>query len=387
VSRTVTIGIDGRSLAGSPTGVGRYVANLVAAMSSMNPEVRLRLLLAAAPQAGARPGLAGVETRVLRTPLVDNVFTWNHLRLPVHLMTRPVDLFHGTFYTLPAFCPAPAVVTIHDITFHLHPEWYTRKARIAFNGFAASSARKARHILTVSECSRRDIIKAYGVPASKVTAVPLAPDPSFGPAQEPAHLAEVRKRYRLGEEYLLHVGSITPRRNLGRLLEAFASVRRRAPHLTLVLAGSVEPPSPPIEAAIGRSGLSGSVRVAGYVRAEDLPALYGGAAAVVCPSLYEGFGLPVLEAMASGIPVLASSTSCFPEVAGDAALLVDPTSTEAIAEGLWSVLSDVALRGRLREKGLARAAEFTWERAARGTLAVYQRALSDEAPRRAGETA
>lgn len=382
----IIVGVDGRSLSGSPTGVGRYVGNLVAAMSAVDPDVRLRLYLPAL-HAGAGSRAAGVETTVLGTPLVDNVFTWNHFRLPLHLLARPVDLLHGTFYTLPVFCPVPAVVTIHDITFHLHPEWFTRKARVAFNGFAAASARKARHILTVSESSRRDIIRAYGVPASRVTAVPLAAGPGFAPITDPARLAQVRAKYATGDEYLLHVGSITPRRNLGRLLEAFAAVRRRAPHLTLVLAGSVEPPSPPIEAAIGRSGLSGSVRVAGYVRADDLPALYAAAAAVVYPSLYEGFGLPVLEAMASGVPVLASSTSCFPEVAGDAALLVDPQSVEAIAEGLWSILSDVALRERLVQKGLARAAEFTWERTARGTLEVYRRALSEGAVPPAGETA
>ena len=379
MKRPMTIGIDARGMTGSATGVGRYVRNLVRAMAGLDPDLLLRLYL---PGAGASAGdcfvgKPGVETTALGMPWVDNVLAWNHLRLPAQMLRRPVDLFHGTFYTLPAFCPAPAVVTIHDITFKLHPEWFTRKARFAFNGFARASARKARHVLTVSECSRADIISAYGLPESRVTAVPLAPDPDFVAVRDAARLGEVRNLYHLGEEYLLHVGAITPRRNLGRLLEAFASVRRRAPHLTLVLAGTVEPPSPPIEIEINRKGLAGAVRVAGYIRPGDLPVLYSGAAAVVYPSLYEGFGLPVLEAMACGIPVLASSTSCFPEVAGDAALLVDPHSTEAIADGLWSILSDTVLRESLTRKGLARAASFSWDLAARATLKVYREALAE----------
>lgn len=377
MTRPPTIGIDARGMTGSPTGVGRYVKNLVRAMAALDPELALRLYVprAAEPVAGPSAGRARVETVALGMPWVDNVLAWNHVRLAAQMLRRPVDLFHGTFYTLPAFCPAPAVVTLHDITFHLHPEWFTWKARLAFNGFARASARKARHVLTVSECSRADIIAAYDLPPSSVTAVPLAPDPDFARLSDPARLQEVKQRYGLDGDYLLHVGAITPRRNLPRLLEAFASVRRRAPGLTLVLAGTVEPPSPPVEIEVNRKGLAAAVKMAGYVRPGDLPVLYGGAAAVVYPSLYEGFGLPVLEAMASGVPVLASATSCFPEVAGDAALLVDPTSIEAIAEGLWSILSDEALRRDLIVKGLARAASFSWERTARATLDVYRRAL------------
>lgn len=375
VKGQVTIGIDARSMTGSPTGVGRYVSNLVRAMTRIDPEISLRLYVPGRSADDRFPGTTGVQTVPLGMPVVDNVIVWNHLRLPAHLARHRVDLFHGTFYTLPVLCPAPAVVTMHDITFALHPEWFTWKARFAFNGFARASARKARHVLTVSECSRADIIAAYDLPESRVTAVPLAPDPGFVAVTDPTRIEDVRKRYDLGTEYLLHVGAITPRRNLGRLLEAFASIRRRAPHLTLALAGTVEPPSPPIEIELNRKGLAASVRVLGYVRPGDLPVLYSGATGVVYPSLYEGFGLPVLEAMACGVPVLTSSTSCFPEVAADAALLVDPHSTEAIADGLWRMLSDTTLRESLIRKGLARAATYSWDRTARATLDVYRNAL------------
>jgi len=380
--RPITVGIDARSLVGQPTGVGRYVKNLVTHMAGVDPGVRFRLYV---PTGDPPDGHLASEMEVrLRTPLLDNAVTWTHMRLPIHLMRRRVDLLHGAFYTLPAFCPAPAVVTIHDITFDMHPEWYTRRARMAFNGFAAASARKARHVLTVSECSRRDIIRAYGIPPERVTAVPLAPDPSFTPVQDPEAVDAVKRRYDLGGKYLLHVGSITPRRNIGRLLEAFAAVRRRAPGLTLALAGRAEAPSPPVEVMIHRMGLGASVRAAGYVRQDELQALYSGAAAVVYPSLYEGFGLPVVEAMACGTPAVASSTSCFPEVAGDAALLVDPESAQAIEAGIWSVLTDGSLRAKLISRGLRRAAELTWGRTARETLAVYRRALEPGVTRMAG---
>jgi len=373
------VGIDARSMVVQPTGVGRYVRNLVRAMEGIDPSIGVRLYLPGMPPGGLPGG--GARAVFLGPPPggralgLDNVFTWNHLRLPMHLLRRRVDLLHSPFYTLPAFCPCPAVVTIHDITFDLHPEWFTAKARLAFSGFAAGSARKARHVLTVSERSRQDIITRYRVAPSRVTAVPLAPDPEFVPIDDPGRLAAVCHKYDLGEEYVLHVGSITPRRNIGRLLDAFGSVRARAPHLRLALVGRVEPPSGPLQPEIEARGLAGSVRAIGYVDQADLPALYAGAAVLAYPSLYEGFGLPVLEAMACGVPVLTASTSCFPEVAGDAALLVDPMDTEAIAAGLWSLLSEMPVRERLIAKGLARAAAFTWDRTARETLSVYRQAL------------
>ncbi len=372
----LTVGVDGRCLAGRPTGVGRYLRNLLREMTDLEPGVRFRLYL---PRNGDH-GLDGtkVESVVLGLPSgpLDNVMTWSHLRLPAHLLRSPVDLLHCPFYTLPVLCPTPAIVTIHDITFDLHPEWFTRRARLAFRGFAAASARKAGHVLTVSECSRRDIIARYGVPAERVTAAPLAPDPEFRPIRDPVELARILGRYRLEDPYVLHVGSITPRRNIGRLLDAFAAARREHRNLTLMLAGKVEPPSGPVEIDIRRRGLEGAVRVGGYVDPGDLPGLYSAARALVYPSLYEGFGLPVLEAMACGLPVLASNTSCFPEVVGDAGILVDPSDTRSIAEGLSALLSDTARAGELRGRGLARAAKFTWTLAAKETLSAYRKVLA-----------
>ncbi len=371
------IGIDGRSMTGSPTGVGRYVRNLISGLLELPElgETRLRVYI---PGPADLPEDRRLEvmrlSRVLAGPL-DNVFTWNHLRLPLHVAGHRVDLLHGPFYTLPAFCPAPAVVTIHDITFDLHPEWYTPKARLAFSGFAAASARKARHVLTVSERSRADIMERYGIPAERITAVPLAADPGLRRVEDLRRIEEVCGALGARRPYLLHVGAITPRRNLPRLLDAFARLRMRVPDVSLVLAGPVEAPSPALEPELEARGLRGVVRAAGYVKPEDLAALYSGATALVYPSLYEGFGLPVIEAMAMGVPILASATSSIPEVAGDAALLVDPEDAGAIEAGLVRLMNDDALGRDLIEKGLRRAALFSWRETARRTLAVYRQAI------------
>jgi glycosyltransferase involved in cell wall biosynthesis len=378
--KRLVVGLDARPLARKPTGVGRYVLNLARALSRLDgaPDVRLYL-----PEQGIAIGAPGAREEILSTPAplraFDNAFTWTHARLPLHLARHPVDLLHGTFYTLPALCPCPAVVTIHDITFDLHPEWFTPRARLAFSGFAASSARKARHVITVSERSRRDICARYRISPQRVTAIPLAPDPDLARVQDPDRIASVLRRHGVTGRYLLHVGAITPRRNIPRLLEAFARVRAGAGDLALVLAGPVEEPAEPLEPALARLGLEGAVRRLGYVPPDDLPALYSGALAVVYPSLYEGFGLPVVEAMACGVPVLAASTSCFPEVAGDAALLVDPEDTAALEAGLRAIAGDAGLRERLASAGRARAARFTWEATARATLEVYRQAVGEPA--------
>ncbi len=392
------IGVEGRSLLGEPTGVGRYVRNILTEMIEIDPRLRFRLFL----DREAEDGFEGVP-RVERIRLPGgrgrNVFFWTHRDVPRLLRRDPVALMHFPFYTLPLSLPCPAVVTIHDITFTMHPEWFAWRSRIAFGAFARRSARRAVHVLTVSECSRRDLIGRYGLDPSRVTAVPLAADPRFTPRPR-EEVEAVQRRHDIGPPYLIHLGSLHPRRNLERLLDAVASLGRpaaggaRAPAagaaiagagsafdpgsaaVTLVLAGRVERPYLSVEPMIRARGLEGRVKHLGYVSDSDLPALLTGASALVYPSLYEGFGLPVLEAMACGTPVVTSSVSALPETAGEAAILVDPLSTEAIARCLHDVLTGADLRVRMREAGLARARSFSWRRTAEGTLEVYRFSLA-----------
>jgi len=371
-----TVGVEARSMLGEPTGVGRYLRNVLREMLQLDPSLKLILYFDRRGDDGL-----GENLRILRRFREGggmNAFLWTHRVLPGMLRRDTPPLMHFPFYTLPWSLPCPAVVTIHDITFTLHPEWFPWRSRVAFGLFAPRSARRAAHVLTVSECSKRDIVERYCVAPDRVTAVPLAAGETFSP-RPPEEIEAARRRHRLTHPYLIHLGSLHPRRNLERLLDAIAAVRRgggSAGEVTLALVGRVEMPYASVEPMIRARGLEGTVKHLGYVPEEDLLALLSGAVALVYPSLYEGFGLPVLEAMACGTPVLTSGGSALKETAGDAALLVDPLKTEEIARGIRSILSDGALRARLREAGLARARSFSWRRTAEGTLAVYRRALA-----------
>ncbi len=370
----IIAGVDGRPLLGEPTGVGRYLRNILREMVDLAPDLTLRLYLDREGDdgLGSHPR---IERRRLKGSRGRNVVTWTQWVLPGMIRSEPVSLAHFPFYTMPLFLDCPSVITIHDITFSLHPEWFPWKARISFAALAPWSARRADHVLTVSECTRRDLARRYGLHSSRVTVVPLAADPAFSP-RTPAEAGQVASRLGLTPPYLLHLGSLHPRRNIERLLDAFAELAGGRPEVQLVLAGRVEAPWTTMDPMIAERALEGRVVHLGYVREEDLPALVSGAAALVYPSLYEGFGLPVLEAMACGIPVITSNVSALPEVAGDAALLVDPRSREAIAAAMRSILDEPRLRERLIEAGLRRASGFSWRRTAEGTLAAYRAVLA-----------
>jgi glycosyltransferase involved in cell wall biosynthesis len=361
--------VDGRALLGEPTGVGRYVRNLLREMAAADPGSRFVVFLDREGEDGL-PADGRIDRARLPGRRGRNILAWTHLHLPRLMRAHPVAVALFPFYTMPRRIPCPGVLTLHDITFTLHPEWFPLRARLNFAASAPGAARRAAHVLTVSECSRRDIVREYGVDPAKVTAVPLAPDPSFGP-RPPDVIEAACRRHGVRRPYLIHLGSLHPRRNLDRLLDAFARVPE-ARAVQLVLAGRLERPYRTVDPLVRRRGLEARVRHLGYVPEADLPPLVAGAEALVYPSLYEGFGLPVLEAMACGTPVLTSGVSALPETAGGAALLVDPASADAIAEGLASLLRDEGLRARLREAGRARARLFSWRRAAEATLAVFR---------------
>ena len=232
--------------------------------------------------------------------------------------------------------------------------------------------------LTVLEASRRDIIRHYRLPAAKVVASPLGVEDAFRPVVDPAILAAVRERNRLPDRYILAVGNLQPRKNLRRLIEAVAALRAtRRDDCRLVLVGQPAWRHGELDAVAAAHGLRDAIVATGYVPAEDLPALYSAAEVFAYPSLYEGFGLPPLEALACGTPVVTANTSSLPEVVGDAGLLIDPLDTGAIAAALARLLDDVALRERLRQAGFARAAAYSWRETARRTLQVYDKLLDD----------
>jgi glycosyltransferase involved in cell wall biosynthesis len=274
----------------------------------------------------------------------------------------------------PLSSPCPTVVTVHDLSYMVCPHLYSRKHRLLAELLTRRSVRRAARVITVSECSRRDIIRLFRIPSERIVVTPEAPAPQYRP-QAAAEVARVRATYGLAERYVLSVCTLQPRKNLPRLIEAFAAVASEVPDVQLVLVGRSLWRGSEVPRAVARAGVESRVRFTGYVPDADLPALYTGAATFCYPSLYEGFGLPPLEAMACGTPVVTSNTSSLPEVVGDAAVTVDPTSVADIARGLRTILASDSISREYHDRGLGWAQRFSWDRTARLTRAVYDSVL------------
>jgi glycosyltransferase involved in cell wall biosynthesis len=283
-------------------------------------------------------------------------------------------LFHATEHLLLPLRGVPTVLTVHDLIFRHLPEHHKPLNRWYLNLSLPLYCRRATHLIVVSEQTRADVQAAYGVPDAKISVIPEAADAHFAPASAEA-LAAVRARYGLPERYLLTVGTLEPRKNLVRLLAAWAPLYQAGEAPALVVAGKPGWLNDAFYAALEGSPARVGVRLTGYVDDDLLPALYSGAELFVLPSVYEGFGLPPLEAMASGAPVACSDIPALREVAGEAALYFDPRQPEAIRAVLSEAWRRPDLRAELRARGLARARQFSWERAARETRAVYEGVL------------
>jgi glycosyltransferase involved in cell wall biosynthesis len=299
-------------------------------------------------------------------------------RFKEYLLGR-AEVVHSTTFCAPRF-RAPRrrlVVTIHDCTFVTHPEFHLpANVEHCLRGTQLAIER-ADMLIAVSESTRRDLIERMGAPADRIVVTQEAADPGLAPVTDATRLESVRRRYGLPERFVLSLGAMEPRKNLPRLLEAFAALAPAVRNeFALVVAGAQGWLNDAVHEQVQKLGLGESVHFVGYIEQEDLAALYSLATVFAYPSLWEGFGLPVLEAMACGTPVLTSSVSSLPEVAGDAAILVQPTDVDAIGEGLGRLLEDGSLRADLSARGRGRAAEFSWERCARETLAVYERVVA-----------
>ena len=373
------IGIDA-SLLGSDGGIPKYVESLIGALARLAPGHSLVLWC------GRRGAFRAAERLALPgTDIVPPSPVWGFLdlvgrlawvnALSIEAFGGAVDVFHGLNYFLPAQRgKAALVVTVHDLSALRYPKWHPAHRRLAHHIALGRTLRAADRVITDSQAVRAEVIADLGVPPEKVAAVPLAPALGFHP-REPAGLKPILDRWDLAPGgYLLFAGAIEPRKNLLRLLAAVVALRERRGVPPLMLAGPPGWRNHEIHGGIGAA--SPHVRYLGHVRRDELTALMAGCAALVLPSLYEGFGLPVLEAMASGVPVVTSRGGALEEVAGDAAILVDPLDVEAIAAGIEKVLDDTSLQEALMRKGLARAAQFSWERTAKGTLGVYEEAIA-----------
>src|SRR3954454_3170856 len=362
------VAIDARKL--HDFGIGTYIRNLLKQLARLDHDTEYVLLtrqedLPVAAQLG--PNFRSV---LEPSP---NYSIREQIHVPWVLMRERPDVFHAPHYILPAGVRAHSVVTIHDCIHLMFPQYLPNRVAYTYARMAMwSAARRSDCILTVSQASKRDILHFFAVPPEQIEVIYNAIDERFSVEPHEDAIARVRERYQLDQRFVLYVGNIKPHKNLVRLIEAFAALRQgELDDLKLLIIGDEISKLPALRRAVHSLKLHKHVRFLGYLPDETLAILYRLAAVFVFPSLYEGFGLPPLEAMASGTPVVTSNVSSLPEVVGDAAVLVDPTEPESIADGLRRVLSDPALAASLVERGLARAAEFSWERSVAQIRAIY----------------
>jgi glycosyltransferase involved in cell wall biosynthesis len=397
--QTLNYAIDGRYIQDHFPGIGRYTYNLIDALARVAPADRF-VVLCNPSLRNTRYDLAALARHPNLELVRVNVPTFSlaeQYRLPVAISGQRSEVrgqssavngqrsavFHSPYYLKPYLLRLPSVVTIFDVIPLVIPNAVSWRARFFFRWAVWLAARTSARVIVPSRATRDDLIAHLRVPREKIVVIPLAADARLAP-QSAAEIARVREKYALAERFVLYVGINKPHKNLATLLDAWARVERDA---MLVVAGAWDvryAPGGGRQEAGGRRQEAGGgwqskienrkskIRFIRDVDDADLAALYAGATAFVMPSLYEGFGLPPLEAMASGAPVICSNASSLPEVVGDAALLVNPRDAEDIARAITHVLDDAALRDELRAKSLARAAQFSWERTAEMTLAVYR---------------
>ncbi len=351
-------------------GVSQYISALLRTLPEACPDLRLTAYVGS----GVADEFPGWEVRRSRLPGERPMarILWEQALQPGALRRAGVNLVHAPVNVGPMVRSCPLVVTVHDLSFLLYPETFRPMQRLYQRVMARWTARHAERVITVSESTRADVMRLFGVPAERVVAVPNGVSGSYRPLP-PGEVEAFRRREGLPEQFLLCVSTMEPRKNIPRLLEAFARLPG-AP--LLVIAGGKGWYFDAIFATIERLGLQNRVRLTGYIAQHDLPLWYNAATWFVYPSLYEGFGLPALEALACGTPSIVSNSSSLPEVVGDAAILVDPHDVSALAEALARALQDPGLAAGLRQAGPQRAAEFSWARTAAATAAVYRNVMS-----------
>jgi glycosyltransferase involved in cell wall biosynthesis len=363
------VAIDARKL--HDFGIGTYIRNLLRHLARTDHSTEYVLLcgeadLGVAAQLG--PNFRGVLEPSPNYSLREQV------HVPWVLRRERPDLYHAPHYVLPAGVRCPSVVTIHDCIHLMFPQYLPNRLAYAYaRAQMWAAARRSDCILTVSEASKRDILHLFNVPPEKIVVVYNAIDGHFSVTPAEDAVARVRERYQLDHKFVLYVGNIKPHKNLVRLIEAFDELRQgELEDLKLLIIGDQISKVPALRRAVHRHKLHKQVRFLGYVADDQLAILYRLASVFVFPSLYEGFGLPPLEAMASGTPVVTSNVSSLPEVVGDAAVLVNPYDVDAIVDGLRRVLTDPVLAADMSRKGIDRAREFSWEQSVAKTWAVYQ---------------
>lgn len=371
---TLRVAWDNSLAKRSQTGTGVYATQLIRELTA-KPEVALQIFEGWDP-AKRKPGEYGSQRILARGIRALSGMTWSHGYLPHLLRKGKFDLLHSPAFVVPFTCPCPSVTTIHDLSFRIFPEHFERRWQMYMNYVMPALLRSVSAIICISDNTKQDLLKFYRIAEDKIHVVHNGIDHArFHPdAPLDQHWAQ---SVGLHKDYVLHVGTLSHRKNIPVLLRGLASLKAKGKfeNHQLVLAGpalSVLSGGPEIRESIGSLGLSDVVVLLGYIPDVCLPGLYAQAKLLAMPSIYEGFGLPVLESMASGVPVVASNASSLPEIVGDAGILVSPQDESAWAEAVQRVIENPSVAAELRRKGLLRAQQFSWQRAGEETLAVYR---------------
>jgi glycosyltransferase involved in cell wall biosynthesis len=301
---------------------------------------------------------------------------WEQMLAPVLLKAGRADVYHGVLNVAPLFCPVPSVITIHDLAFISFPQTFRRVNRTYLTWATRVSARRASRILAVSEATKSEIVRLLGIPPERIIVTYDAAESRFSPP-DPATLAAFRQRAGLPERFILFISTLEPRKNVPTLLDAYAQIAKRT-DAPLIIGGGKGWLYDEIFAKAEQLNLGDRVRFVGYVPGEDLPLWYAAATVFTMPSLYEGFGMPLLEAMCCGTPVITTTSSSLPEVVGDAGITVPPTDATALGEAILRVLNDADLRAEMRERGFRQAQRFSWRTTAEQTLQAYRDAAAGQ---------
>lgn len=364
------IGIDGRTIFTNPTGIGSYTRNLIKNLAEIDRENEYFVYFDRKKELRDLNKFSNFHQKGLHFPIF-----WTQMRIPLELRKDNVDLYQGS-NSIPLVHICRTVVTIYDLAFELFPQYFPIKSLLFYKCIVPTAARKADKIITLSYSTKNDLVNFYKIPPSKIEVIYCSVDHFFKPINESVTLQKVLKKYNITQQYILFVGALQPRKNIQKLIEAYVMLKenQKISH-KLVIVGGTGWYYSEIFKLKEKFKLKDEVVFTGYVPGADLPFLYNGAELFVYPSLYEGFGIPPLEAMACGTPVITSNTSSLPEVVSDAAVVINPYDVEELAQAMGRILKDNELKKILRKKGLRRAKFFSWRKSAQKTLAVFKETL------------
>lgn len=376
------VGIDARGLGNVNRwrGIGRYTARLVEALVR-NSDREMEFVLFGYGDGAGTDLLDGEilrQTAWRSVPCLEKYsypgMLAEHLLFAREVAASGVDIFHGIDHNLSPFIPRPSLVTVHDLVLLVLRGPYLGPTAWAWMRFHRAAARRARFVVAVSGNTARDVARIWKIPPERIAVIPEGVTPDYRPVEDESLVHEVLSRHGVEQPYFLYLGGFDPRKNLHNLLLAFKRfLFSRRNEFSLVMVGDRRGFEGYLDDEVEELGLEGKVVFTGFVPEEDLPALYTGAAAFICVSLYEGFGLPLLEAMACGTPVLASRASSIPELVGEGGMLVDPWDVQEISVAMQKLVDDPVFRDELARKGRRRASEFTWDRAACAVIDLYRR--------------